>query len=163
MSGAWVYIGMPMCRVGKTAAQRHGGMVADQMTRWRFRWHCATVVHQVARWCQGVAPGLTATRLRHVGGRWHSRMVWQVGRCDGGSMARSPEYVTARKHSGTVKWWHGGSCDQVHGAMETRSPYKCSSYAHIVLRIIFQIFLLILNLIIISFLSDLIILYGTMQ
>ena len=93
----------------------------------------------MARWYGG-APGLTATRLRHVGGSWHSGMVWQEARCDGGSMARSPDYVTARKQGGTVKWWHSGSCDQVHGAIETRSHYKCSSYAHIVLRIFFKFY-----------------------
>ena len=47
MSGAWVYIGMPMCRVGKAAARRHGDMEADQVARWRSRWHGGTVVHQV--------------------------------------------------------------------------------------------------------------------
>ena len=87
------------------------------MVRWCTRWHAGVTV---ARWCHGVAQGLTATRLRHVCARWYGGMVWQVARCDGGSVARSPDYVTARRHGGTVKWWHGVGCDQVHGAIKTK-------------------------------------------
>ena len=61
-----------------------------------------------------------------------------------------------------MKWSHNSNCDQVHGAIDTRSTYKCSFYAHIILRIIFQIVLLILKVIIILFLSDFILVYGTM-
>ena len=60
-SGAWVYIGMTMCRVGKAAARRNGGMVADQVAQWRTRWQGGTVVHQVARWCHS---GSVVSRCR---------------------------------------------------------------------------------------------------
>ena len=53
LSGAWVYIGMPMCRFGKAPARRHGGMVENKVARWRTRWHGGTAMHQLARWCNG--------------------------------------------------------------------------------------------------------------
>ena len=81
--------------------------MAHQVTRWYGGF---TVVHQVERSCQGAAlggaPGLTATRLRHVCGRWHGWMVCQVARCDGGSVARSPDYVSTWRHEGTVNRLH---------------------------------------------------------
>ena len=84
-----MYGGMPISRVGTAAARRHGGgpggTVAHQVTRWYGGF---TVVHQRARSCHGAAlgeaPNYTATRLRHVCGRWHGWMVCQVARCDGG-------------------------------------------------------------------------------
>ena len=64
-----------------------------------------TVAHQESRWrtrCHGDASGDTATRLQHVGDRWHGWMVWQMARWNGGSMAWSPSDVTAGNDDGMV-------------------------------------------------------------
>ena len=80
----------------------------DPLERWHggctaARWHGNTV----ARWCDRGAPGVTETRLQHVGGRSHDGTGWQVAWWDGGSVARFQGDLTERKHGGTVKWWHG--------------------------------------------------------
>ena len=77
-------------------------------------------------------------------------MVWQVARWNG--------LLITWRNGGTLTLWHGEVVtSQVHCAMETRTTYKCSSYADIVFRIIFQIFILILYSIIISIFFNIII------
>ena len=64
-------------------------------------------------------------------------MRWWLG----GTVSWLRDVTEARRDCEMVARESGG--DQVNEAMETRSLYKCSSYAHIVLRIIFQILVLI--------------------
>ena len=101
------------CQVRKcTKVCRYVGTAAPRL-------HGDTVAHKIARWCHGAAPvgapggtvvlcchggalGLTATRLRHMCGKWHNIIVCQVKSCDRGLMARSLDYVSARRDAGKV-------------------------------------------------------------
>ena len=64
--------------------------VAGEAVKRCVSWHGETV-WQVPRW--DVVAGGTVT-------------VWQVARWDGGSVARSSGDVAARRHNGTMEWWH---------------------------------------------------------
>ena len=108
-------------RYADVSCRYDGGTVADQVARWWTRWHGGaqsvtvyggfTVMNQVARSCHGAAlggtQGLTATRLRHMCGRWHGWIMCQVARCDGGSVTRSPYYLSARRDGGKMNRLHG--------------------------------------------------------
>ena len=125
-----------VCPCVVSVRRRHGGKVAPWC-------HCGapggTVAgmwhggRDVARWCSRLHGGVTVAHqvsLRHGCG-----MVVASGtvvRCDkwhGGMVARSHGFLVTWRHVGTKGRWicrtvSGG--DQMHGAMETRSHYKCS-------------------------------------
>ena len=123
MQGEWAYGGMPMCLVGPAAARRPGGTAVSW---WCTRWHCSvSVAHQVAWWHCSVSVAYQVAwwhgggTVAHLVTRWHGLLV------------------TARRNGGMVARKIAGN--QVNGAKDTRSIYICFSYAHIFLRIIFQI------------------------
>ena len=92
MPGAWVYGGMPMCRVGTAMARRSGGTVAHQVS-----WLCTR--------CHGCAPGVTAA---HQMARQHGCGMFVTG-CRVGLCGRWQGGIVARWHGLLVTWLHGGT------------------------------------------------------
>ena len=113
-----------------TAAQCNigapGVTVTHQVSRWRVR------CHWMCTWCHG---DTVAACLWQVA-RWDGVAGGKVGWWLGGTVFWLGDGTKAQREGGMVAQWSFG--DHVHYAMETRSPYKCSSYAHIVLIIILQ-------------------------
>ena len=78
-----------LCRCVVSVRRRHGGTVADQVARWRTRWHGGAPGDTVVRWFHGGAPGGTVVSRSRT--RWRTRLhnntvaacVWQVARLDG--------------------------------------------------------------------------------